>query len=127
MDPNAPATAQIIYELISSENLPLPPACRDGLFVGISTDTGSFRYPATTARTYEVGADLLRMGADCGALSSAVYEKSPYRRIELLKKLLGNLKMTSNDKKILKILAQLAHHPLRGQSSETWAILRNRR
>mgnify|MGYP001165078962 CR=1 FL=1 len=98
VDPNAPATAQIIYELISSENLPLPPACRDGLFVGISTDTGSFRYPATTARTYEVGADLLRMGADCGALSSAVYEKYPYRRIELLKKLLGNLKMTSNDK-----------------------------
>lgn len=98
VDPNAPATAQIIYELISSEKLPLPPASRDSLFVGISTDTGSFRYPSTTARTYEVGADLLRMGADCGALSSAVYEKYPYRRIELLKKLLGNLKMTSNNK-----------------------------
>ena len=52
VDPNAPATAQIIYELISSEKLPLPPASRDSLFVGISTDTGSFRYPSTKARTY---------------------------------------------------------------------------
>lgn len=97
VDPDSPATAQIIYELISNEGFPFPTASRDGLFVGISTDTGSFRYPATTARTYEVGADLLRMGADCGALSSAIYESYPYRRIELLKKLLGNLKMTVDD------------------------------
>ncbi|HIG84818.1 MAG: bifunctional oligoribonuclease/PAP phosphatase NrnA [Verrucomicrobiales bacterium] len=97
VDPDSPATAQIIYELISNEGFPFPTASRDSLFVGISTDTGSFRYPATTARTYEVGADLLRMGADCGALSSAIYESYPYRRIELLKKLLGNLKMTVDD------------------------------
>jgi len=97
VDPNSPATAQIIYELISNEGFPLPAASRDSLFVGISTDTGSFRYPSTTARTYEVGSDLLQMGADCGTLSSAIYESYPYRRIELLKKLLGNLKMTSNN------------------------------
>ena len=98
VDPDSPATAQIIYELISNEGFPFPVASRDSLFVGISTDTGSFRYPSTVARTYEVGADLLRMGADCGDLSSAIYESYPYRRIELLKKLLGNLKMTSDDK-----------------------------
>ena len=97
VDPESPATAQIIYELISNEGFPFPAASRDSLFVGISTDTGSFRYPATTARTYEVAADLLRMGADCGVLSSAVYERYPYRRIELLKKLLGNLRMTGDD------------------------------
>ncbi|NCG27383.1 MAG: hypothetical protein GWP42_07565 [Verrucomicrobiales bacterium] len=97
VDPDSPATAQIIYELILNEGFPFPAASRDSLFVGISTDTGSFRYPATTARTYEVGADLLRMGADAGALSSAIYESYPYRRIELLKKLLGNLKMTVDD------------------------------
>ncbi|MEC7357815.1 MAG: bifunctional oligoribonuclease/PAP phosphatase NrnA, partial [Verrucomicrobiota bacterium] len=97
VDPESPATAQIIYELISNEGFPFPAASRDSLFVGISTDTGSFRYPATTARTYEVAADLLRMGADCGVLSSAVYERYPYRRIELLKKLLGNLRMTVDD------------------------------
>ncbi|MBT7980988.1 MAG: hypothetical protein HN584_00360 [Akkermansiaceae bacterium] len=44
-----------------------------------------------------MAADLLRMGADCGVLSSAVYERYPYRRIELLKELLGNLRMTVDD------------------------------
>ena len=98
VDPDSPATAQIIYELISEGGFPLPVVSRDCIFVGISTDTGSFRYPSTTARTYEIGADLLRMGVDCGALSTAIYERYPYRRIELLKKLLGNLKMTADDR-----------------------------
>ena len=97
VDPDSPATAQIIYELISEGGFPLPVVSRDSIFVGISTDTGSFRYPSTTARTYEIGANLLRMGVDCGALSTAIYERYPYRRIELLKKLLGNLKMTADD------------------------------
>ena len=63
--------------------------------MAISTDTGSFRFPATSARTYEVAADLVRAGADVGALSQAVYERYPFRRIELLRELLNDLKMSS--------------------------------
>ncbi len=95
VDAGAPATGQILFELISEAGLPLTPEARDSLFVAISTDTGGFRYPATTARTFEIGAELLRAGADAGALSSMVYERYPFRRIELLRELLGVLRLTS--------------------------------
>ena len=95
VDPDAPATGQLVYELITGAGWPLTPAARDNIFVAISTDTGGFRYPATNARSYEIGAELLRAGADCGALSSAAYERYPYRRLELLRELLGKLRMTA--------------------------------
>ena len=98
IDPSSPATAQIIFEFLSDQKLPINPTSRDAVFIGLSTDTGGFRYPATTARSFEIGADLLKLGADCGDLSSMVYERYSFKRIELLRELLGNLKITSNGK-----------------------------
>ena len=95
VDPQAPATAQIVYELLCSHQLPICEESRDAIFVGLSTDTGGFRYPATTSRSFEIGADLIKLGADCGELSSNMYERYSLKRIELLKELLGNLKISS--------------------------------
>jgi phosphoesterase RecJ-like protein len=56
VDATAPATGQILFELFSQNELPLTAAMADNLFVAISTDTGSFHYPSTTARTCLFGA-----------------------------------------------------------------------
>ncbi|MDQ3626588.1 MAG: DHH family phosphoesterase, partial [Verrucomicrobiota bacterium] len=74
IDSIAPATGQILFEFLSSENLPMNAAIAENLFVAISTDTGSFQYPSTTARTYEIGAELLRAGVDVGRVSQLLYE-----------------------------------------------------
>src|SRR4051794_30085316 len=44
IDPVAPATGQILFELIKDQKLPTNPAIAENLFVAISTDTGSFQY-----------------------------------------------------------------------------------
>ena len=62
------------------------------LFVAISTDTGSFQYPNTTARTFEIGAELVRAGVDVGRVSQLLYENYPRRRAELLRELLGTMR-----------------------------------
>src|SRR5262249_34329103 len=69
IDPIAPATGQILFELIKDQNLPVNPDIATNLFVAISTDTGSFQYPNTTARTFEIGAELLRNGVNVGQTS----------------------------------------------------------
>ena len=66
IDSTAPATGQILFELITSQGLPMDSAIAENLFVAISTDTGSFQYPNTTARTFEIGAELLRCGVNVG-------------------------------------------------------------
>ncbi len=98
IDAAAPATGQILFELFRGNDLPFTYEMADNLFVAISTDTGSFQYPSTTARTYEIGAELIRSGVNVGALSQKMYESYPRRRLELLRALLNVLKLTSNDR-----------------------------
>ena len=98
VDASAPAAGQILYELFAGQGLPLTRDMAANLYVAISTDTGSFRYPSMTARTYEIGAELVRLGVDVGRLSQEVYESYPRRRIELLRELLNVLRMSSGDR-----------------------------
>ena len=98
VDPLAPATGQILYELFRACELPLSYKTADNLFVAISTDTGSFQYPNTTARTYEIAADLILAGVNVGELSQKMYESYPRRRLELLRALLNVLRFTSKDR-----------------------------
>src|SRR5437667_2784246 len=98
IDPNSPATGQILFELIKSEKLPIDSAIAENLYVAISTDTGSFQYPNTTARTFEIAAELVRAGIDVGRVSQLTYENYPRRRAELLRDLLGTMRFEANDR-----------------------------
>jgi phosphoesterase RecJ-like protein len=92
VDSDSPATGQIIYELIKHEGLPTNRDIATNLYVAISTDTGSFQYPNTTARTYEIAAELVRAGVDVGKTNQLLYENYPRRRVELLRELLRTLR-----------------------------------
>jgi phosphoesterase RecJ-like protein len=116
IDSTAPATGQILFELIQSQGLPMDAAIAENLFVAISTDTGSFQYPNTTARTFEIGAELLRCGVDVGRVSQLLYESYPRRRTELLRELLGTMRFEAAGKIAdfslsLKVAAELKVKP----------------
>jgi len=92
VDPEAPATAEIIFRLIKSQNLPFNRDIAENLYAAISTDTGSFQYPKTSARTFEIAAELIRAGLDVGSLNQQLYENYPRRRLELLRELLRTMR-----------------------------------
>jgi phosphoesterase RecJ-like protein len=96
IDSTSPATGEILYELITALDLPLPEESRDALYVAVSTDTGSFQYPSTTAKTYDMAADLIRRGLDVGAINSKTYDNHPFRRLALLRALLNTLELTAD-------------------------------
>ncbi len=91
IDSTSPATGQILYDLITALDMPLPAETRDAIYVAVSTDTGSFQYPSTTAKTYDMAADLTRRGLDVGDINSKTYDEQPYRRLELMRALLNTL------------------------------------
>src|SRR5213078_3562504 len=64
----------------------------ENLYAAISTDTGSFQYPKTSARTFEVAAELVCTGIDVGQLNQQLYENYPRRRVELLRELLRTMR-----------------------------------
>ena len=98
IDPTAPATGQILFELLTNQKFPITPAIAENLYVAISTDTGSFQYPNTTVRTFEIAAELVRGGVNVGRISQLTYENFPRRRIELLRDLLATMRFGCNGK-----------------------------
>ncbi|HEV2966384.1 MAG TPA: bifunctional oligoribonuclease/PAP phosphatase NrnA [Chthoniobacterales bacterium] len=98
IDPKSPATGQILFELMTNQRLPIDSAIAENLYVAISTDTGSFQYPNTTARTFEIAAELVRAGVDVGRVSQLTYENYPRRRAELLRDLLGTMRFDAKDR-----------------------------
>jgi phosphoesterase RecJ-like protein len=95
-----------LYDLIEFAGFPLTPEIAENLFAAISTDTGSFQYPSTTARTYEIGAALIRAGVKVGELSQKMYESYPLRRVYLLRALLNVLKIGCGDRLASFVLTQ---------------------
>lgn len=93
VDSGAPATGQIVFELAARAGWKLDAEVAENLYAAISTDTGSFRYPSTSSRTYRIAADLVDLGIDVGQINQNLYERYPERRIQLLRKMLMNLRI----------------------------------
>ncbi|UCC74579.1 MAG: DHH family phosphoesterase [Gemmatimonadota bacterium] len=68
VDPDAAATAELVYDVLLQTGDPVdaPTAC--ALYVGLVTDTGSFRYSNSTPQAHRTAAALIEAGADPGAL-----------------------------------------------------------
>src|SRR6185369_3549327 len=95
IDQTAPATGEIIFNLIKTQGLPFDHDIAENLFAAISTDTGSFQYPKTSARTFEIAAEVVRDGnLDIGKISQQLYENYPRRRLELLRELLRTMRFS---------------------------------
>jgi phosphoesterase RecJ-like protein len=62
VDPAAAATAVLVEELVHRLGEPLDAGVAACLYAGLVTDTGAFKFAATTAETHELAARLLRTG-----------------------------------------------------------------
>lgn len=102
----SPATGQIVFEIIEELGWALTDAARDNLYAAISTDTGSFRYPNTTAATYRIGAALIERGLDVGRINQQLYENYPVRRVLVLRELLEEMEMHCDDRAVCTKLTQ---------------------
>jgi phosphoesterase RecJ-like protein len=91
IDSASPATGQIIYNLLTEHGLPIDDAVRQNLFIAISTDTGSFQFSCTNARSHRIAAEMMEDGLDTARLAQLVYQSYPVRRLELMRDMLNHM------------------------------------
>lgn len=96
VDASCPATGEMVYQLLVQLGMPMPVATLEAIYTAVSTDTGSFQFPATTARTYRMAADLIERGLEIGPLNHSIYHDYPFRRIELTRALLATLERSAD-------------------------------
>ena len=74
----------MVYDLIRALDLPVTPAIAINLFTAIHTDTGSFRYSNTTARTFRIAGELTALGAEPALVSDWLYQRRPADALGML-------------------------------------------
>ena len=95
VDPLVCSTCQMLYQFIEKLD-DLDKIDKDistCLYAGILTDTGSFRFPATTSETHRIVANLLDKGANNSEIYNKIHNVSSYNRLQLLGRALQNMKV----------------------------------
>ncbi len=87
----ASATAELIHEILDAYGVPLGPNVAYCLYVGIASDTGSFRYANTTPRALRVAARLVEHGAPPSATADALYGRKSEASLRILGLALASL------------------------------------
>ena len=87
------STCEMIFHFITAleGQQHITPQIATLLYTGIMTDTGSFRFPSTTAVTHRVIASLIEHGAKNAEIHQNVYDTNSSSRIKLLGVALDNL------------------------------------
>ncbi len=90
---DASATAEILAGIFMDLNYKIDPVTAQSLYVGIATDTGQFRFPSTTPKTFEIVRRLCEFGAQPAEAALELYERESFAKIKLLQAFLNTLKM----------------------------------
>ena len=101
------STCEMVYELISHlDHDQIDEAIASCLYTGIMTDTGSFRFPSTTARTHQVVSKLIEKGAQPHLINQKIYDTNSINRLRLLGTALKNLKKIDSTPVVYITLSQ---------------------
>jgi phosphoesterase RecJ-like protein len=84
VEPSAAATAVLVAELVERLGVALTQEIAAPLYTGLVTDTGSFKYAATTPSVHELAARLLGTGIRHDLISRAIYDTAPFGYVRLL-------------------------------------------
>lgn len=81
----ASSTAELFYEVLERNDLSsyVDLNCARGIYLGILTDTGSFRFPSVTAFTHHVLEKLLQLGLDHVEIHEVIYDDNSLNRLQL--------------------------------------------
>jgi len=93
IDQDAAATAVLAHELIGRLGVPVTRDIALGLYAGLVTDTGSFKYPTTSPRVHELAAQLLQTGIEPGAVAHELWDRSPFGFLGLLSTVLARVQL----------------------------------
>lgn len=89
----ASATAEILAGIFMDLGYEMDPVTAQALYVGIATDTGQFRFPSTTPKTFKIVRHLCEYGAEPAKAALELYEHESFAKIKLLQEFLNTLRM----------------------------------
>lgn len=106
LEAESASTAEMIFQLLKIMNAEITPAVASCLFTGVSTDTGCFRFSNTTVRTFEIAAELAKLGADTYNIIQVFFETKTKTFAALERLALDTMRLYFSDRCALMCVTQ---------------------
>jgi len=106
VDKDASSTGELVFEIIKSMGIEISKEIGTCLYTAISSDTGSFMYDNTSARTHEIAAELLKSNIDKSYININLYQNRSLERTKLFITALNSLELYYNDKVAIVAITQ---------------------
>jgi phosphoesterase RecJ-like protein len=102
VQPQVSAVGEMAFDLCQKLDISLTSEIANHLYCAIASDTGSFQFSNTTAKSFEVCHQLVQAGANPVQTSEALYHNYLPAKIKLLGQVLSTLEMnTSGDMAVI--------------------------
>ena len=95
---NSASTAEIMYELIDKLDVNIEKKIAECLYVGVSTDTGCFKYSNVTAKTHRIAADLIEKGINLSGINRVLFDTKSKKFLKLEMFIYGALEYYFSDR-----------------------------
>lgn len=104
--PAASSACEMLYDLSLALPVAVDADIASLLYVGLLTDTGSFRFSNTNRRVLQIATDLVAAGAKPDDIARQVYDSASPQRLRLLAKVLSTVTFSVEDRLATGLLTQ---------------------
>lgn len=124
-DVTACSTSQMVFEIIEAlgQKKLMDAGAAAALYVGIMTDTGSFKFPSTTAQTHRVISELIYAGANNAHIHQLVYDNQSMDRLKLVGHCLDTMEVLSQYKMAIIKVTKKDHQTFNIQKGDSEGIV----
>ncbi len=102
--PDAGGCAEVIYDVLMAMGVRLTQDIAECIYVGVSTDTGCFKFSNTTAHSHAVAAACLSAGVDGGEINRALFETKSRPRFDMERIIFETMEFLHEGKIALAVL-----------------------
>jgi len=106
IDTQAAATCEILAGVFLDAGVPIDPRMAQALYTGILTDTGQFRFNATSQRCFVLAGELVARGASPSEVGYQIYERETAGKMHLLQRFLASLRFECDGKVCIGFLPE---------------------
>ena len=98
VDGNSASCAELVWDVLTLAGVAADQKIAEAVYVGLSTDTGCFRYSNTTAHTFAVTAQCAQAGARIYELNQELFETNTLARLKMQAWIVDHMKLLQNGK-----------------------------
>jgi len=96
VDGGSASCAELVWDVLEAAGVTMSKDIAEAVYVGVSTDTGCFRYSNTTAHTFAVAAVCASAGARVYELNQDLFETNTLGRLKIQAWIVEHMKMIRN-------------------------------